>query len=44
MSKIETRSRRRSVSGECEAGRVTVSLDTRPVERLDRYAILGAER
>ena len=44
MSTIETRSRRRSVSGEREACRVTVSLDTRPDERLDRYAIPGAER
>lgn len=44
MSTIETRSRRRSVSGEREAGRVTVSLDTTTGERLDRYAIPGAER
>ena len=44
MSTIETRSRRRSVSGERKAGCVTVSLHTRPDERLDRYAILGAER
>ena len=42
MSTIKTLSRRRSVSGEREAGRVTVSLDTRPDERLDRYAIPGS--
>ena len=44
MSMIETRSRRRSVSGERDAGRATVSLDTTTGELLDRYAIPGAER
>ena len=44
MSTVETRSRRHSVFGERDAGRVTVSLDTTTDERLDRYAIPGAER